>query len=153
LGFPSFFKFHSLHEIKDDTIEFDHKLIPAIHSFDPNTLMLLDKFFCDKLDLRAQKMNVLLTDMRSKNGKVSIEALARQHFITPRQLERNFKHYVGMSPKEYANFLRYRNAASLIESNRGKRDLLSIALHAGYYDHAHMTNEIRKYAGITPSQL
>ena len=153
LGFPSFFKFHSLHEIKDNTIEFDRSLAPGIHELNENTFDILDKFFFNKLDTRPQRLNHLLNDMRSKKGNFSIDAMAKRHSTTTRQLERNFKAYIGVSPKEYANFLRYRNAAGLIASHSGKKDLLDIALAAGYYDHAHMTNEIRRYTGVTPSQL
>ena len=31
--------------------------------------------------------------------------------------------------------------------------LLRMAYDLGYYDHAHLTNEFKKYAGILPSEL
>jgi AraC-like DNA-binding protein len=153
LGFPSFYKFHSLHEIKDDTVEFDPRLVPEIHELVRDPFPTLDKFFHKKLNTHPQRLNHLLNDMSSRKGNFSIEALAKDHSVTTRQLERNFKNYIGVSPKEYANFLRYRNAAHLIANSTGKNDLLDVALVAGYYDHAHMTNEIRRYTGVAPSHL
>jgi AraC-like DNA-binding protein len=153
LGFPTFFKYHSLHEIKDQTVDFDKRLIPEIHADDGDIFLKLDKFFLNRLGVHPQRLNLLMNDMKGKNGNISIDALAKQHSLTSRQLERNFRHYLGISPKEYANFLRYQYASQLILNNPGKKTLLDIALNAGYYDHAHLTNEIRKYSGLSPSQL
>jgi AraC-like DNA-binding protein len=34
-----------------------------------------------------------------------------------------------------------------------EESLLRIAFELGYYDHAHLTNEFKRYAGIRPSEL
>jgi len=80
-----------------------------------------------------------------------VEELARRHFITARQLERSFSYYIGVSPKEFINQERFRHALNAIRHR--ERDLSDIALACGYYDQAHLSNEIRKYTGSTPSQL
>lgn len=68
-----------------------------------------------------------------------------------RQLERNFKKHIGLSPKEYSNIIRFQNALSLIKNEN--RSLLDIALECGYYDHSHLVNEIKRNTGFPPSQL
>jgi len=153
LGFPAFFKFSSLHEITEKTIDFNRKLLPEIHHFNNETIAQLDKFFCDKLSVRGHSLFEVLETINNNNGIISIEAIARKHFITGRQLERNFKQYLGISPKEYANFTRYQHAFQLIKKKVFNKNLLDIALDAGFYDHAHLTNEIKKYSGLLPSQL
>ncbi|MDO7742533.1 MAG: helix-turn-helix domain-containing protein, partial [Pedobacter sp.] len=67
--------------------------------------------------------------------------------------ERHFKFHVGISPKEFANLTRYQFASESISKNSTQSTLLQIALEHGYYDHAHLTNEIKKYTGVTPSSL
>ena len=34
-----------------------------------------------------------------------------------------------------------------------KRSLLDIAFECGFYDHSHLTNEIKKNTGFSPSEL
>lgn len=153
LGFPAFFKFSSLHEVAEKTIDFNNKLLPQIHQYNNETIALLDKFFCGRLLIRNQSLYPVLETINKKKGIISVEKIARTHFITGRQLERNFKQYLGISPKEYANFIRYQHAFQLIKKKSFNKNLLDIALDAGFYDHAHLTNEVKKYSGLLPSQL
>jgi AraC-like DNA-binding protein len=60
---------------------------------------------------------------------------------------------VGISPKEYINFVRYQFALQQIKQNNSQKSLLDIAIETGFYDHSHLTNEIKKYSGLLPSQL
>ena len=79
--------------------------------------------------------------------------LSKQNFTSVRQLERNFKKFIGLSPKEYANIIRFQYALGLIKNSEKKRSLLEIAFECGYYDHSHLTNEIKRNTGLAPSQL
>ena len=153
LGFPTFFQFASLHEITEKTIEFGRKQLPDIRELDEDTLTLLDKFFCSRLPSRLNSLFPLMDTILINKGIISINKLAKLHFITPRQLERNFKKDLGASPKEFTNFIRYQHAMQLIGKKLYSESLLDVALDAGFYDHAHLTNEIKKYSGILPSQL
>jgi AraC-like DNA-binding protein len=153
LGFSSFYRFSPLHEVTEKTIDFDKKFLPVIHDFNSDTIRLLDKFFCDRLLIKHSPLSPILNSIGKKNGIISVEQMARKHFMTWRQLDRNFKRYLGISPKEYANFIRYQHAMQLIQQRDAGKSLLDIALDAGFYDHAHLTNEVKKYAGLLPSQL
>ncbi len=84
---------------------------------------------------------------------MSIDELSKRNFTTVRQLERNFKKHIGLSPKEYSNIIRFQNALSIIKNSSENRSLLDIAFECGYYDHSHLTNEIRRNTGISPSLL
>ena len=153
LGFTAFFKFPSLHEITEKTIDFNNKLLPEIHRCDSETIFLLNKFFCDRFSVRDHSLFGVIETINRKNGIISIEEVAKKHFTTGRQLERKFRQYLGISPKEYANFMRYRYAFRLIKKKSLDKNLLDIALDSGFYDHAHLTNEVKKYSGLLPSQL
>ena len=153
LGFSAFFKFGSLHEITEKTVEFDKKLLPELHDYKNETFRRLDKFLYDRLSVRTQKLQAALSDIQNVRGVGSIDTIAKQNCFTSRQLERDFKQHLGISPKEYANFIRYQNAFRLITHQKDRANLLDIALEAGYYDHAHLANEIKKFSGLSPSQL
>lgn len=153
LGFSAFFRFASLHEITEKTIEFGRKQLPDIRELDEDTLATLDKFFGHRLPSKPNSLFPVIDTILINKGIISIDKLAKLHFITPKQLERNFKKDLGASPKEFTNFVRYQHAIQLIGKKPYSENLLDVALDAGFYDHAHLTNEIKKYSGILPSQL
>ncbi|WP_398358623.1 helix-turn-helix domain-containing protein [Sphingobacterium wenxiniae] len=68
-------------------------------------------------------------------------------------MERNFKRFIGLSPKEYSNIIRFRNALNLIKKSNQNRSLLDIAFECGYYDHSHLANEIKRITGLPPSSF
>jgi AraC-like DNA-binding protein len=88
--------------------------------------------------------------------------------MTERQLERRFNEQIGISPKEFINLTRFRQAFVKIQlggiplggappggapQNQHKRSLADIAWECGYYDHAHLTNDFKRYAGSAPTEL
>lgn len=153
LGFSAFYKFSSLHEITNKTVEFEKSLAPEIRHANNHTPALLDKFFLERLTYHHFTLAEILNSIRHHHGKIAVDKLARQHFTTNRQLERNFKQYLGISPKEYINFVRYQSAVAKIKQKPSQTSLLHIAFDTGFYDHSHLTNEIKKYSGLLPSEL
>lgn len=71
--------------------------------------------------------------------------------LSQRQLERLFKKWMGMSPKQYQRILRVRNTFKELKSN-SDINLVELALSNGFSDQAHMTRESRKIEKITPGQ-
>jgi AraC-like DNA-binding protein len=49
--------------------------------------------------------------------------------------------------------VRYQSTFQKIRHNPANKSLLEIAFESGYYDHSHLTNEIKKYTGVAPTQL
>jgi transcriptional regulator GlxA family with amidase domain len=109
--------------------------------------------FSEKIKSKNNQLQSVINDIHSTNGQISICELSKRNFITVRQLERNFKKFVGLSPKEYSNIIRFQNALSLIKNSNQNRSLLDIAFECGYYDHSHLTNEIKRNTGLSPSLL
>jgi transcriptional regulator GlxA family with amidase domain len=68
-------------------------------------------------------------------------------------LERNFKKLIGLSPKEYSSIIRFQHALSLIKDSKQDLSLLDIAFECGYYDHSHLSLEIKRNTGLLPSSL
>jgi AraC-like DNA-binding protein len=95
----------------------------------------------------------VITDITQRQGQISVENLSKKHFITSRQLERSFKEHTGLSPKKFINFVRYQFALKTIQTHASTKSLGDIAFDYGYYDHSHLTNEVKKYSGLLPSEL
>lgn len=91
-------------------------------------------------------------DLESRYTSVDIVALSRQYYLSLRQLERRFKEFMGVSMKEYQRIFRFTNTLLDIQDNP-RRSLLQIAFDHGYTDHAHLTREVRRMTGRSPSML
>lgn len=71
--------------------------------------------------------------------------------LSQRQLERQFQHRLGMSPKYYQRLRRVR--ACLLElKNTPTTNLAILAISFGFSDQAHLTRECRAFTGLTPKQ-
>ena len=70
---------------------------------------------------------------------------------SPFHLSRIFRKATGRSITEYRTALRVRFAIDRLAE--GDDDLSRLAVEAGFYDHAHMTNTFRRRLGSPPSHL
>jgi len=82
----------------------------------------------------------------------SLDHLAAEACLSPRQFERSFVERVGLSPKLFARIARFDQAFRLKEQRPGL-DWLSVAVQCGYYDYRHLVRDFREFAGVTPPQL
>lgn len=84
-------------------------------------------------------------------GQVSMDALADAASLSPRQFRRICVERTGLSPKYLARVLRFRQAAKY--ANGQHPDWADVAVASGYYDQAHLINEFKELAGVSPAQF
>lgn len=152
-AFSAFYRFSSLYEITDKTIELENSFAPDLQNTIHHSSAYLDHFFLNRLSKPKHLLLPIIANIHSHKGQLRVNELAQRYFTTPRQLERNFKQHIGVSPKEFINLVRYQCALSAIKRKTTDKSLLDIAFEYGYYDHSHLTNEIKRYTGVAPSQL
>lgn len=151
-AFASFFDF-PLQEATDNCLEFGQELIALLLPAGNHFITVLDQYFLRRLNTSSRVLLPVVDSIRRHNGVIKIADLARQHFLTPRQLERYFLKYTGIAPKAFANIVRYQAVHRHLRNGTTESSLLQIAFSHGYYDHAHLTNDIKKYTGKVPSML
>ena len=151
--FANFYSYASQNELTNDTIEFEKHNSFNVDKTLVNPFNYFDSFFSERIKNKNNQLQAVVNDIHSTNGQISIFELSKRNFTTVRQLERNFKKYIGLSPKEYSNIIRFQNALSIIKNSNQNRSLLDIAFECGYYDHSHLTNEIKRNTGLSPSLL
>jgi AraC-like DNA-binding protein len=85
-------------------------------------------------------------------GQVRVSALAEEVGWSPRRLRERVGAQLGLPPKRLARLKRFEHAAHLL-SRPGPHDLAAVAYATGHYDQAHLSNEVRSFSGLTPTQL
>lgn len=90
--------------------------------------------------------------VRTAGGQKRMDALANETNLSTRQLERAFLEHVGLSPKTYSRLVRFDRAVRGIDA-RGTLPWSQFALAHGYSDQAHLINEFKEFAGVTPAQF
>lgn len=83
--------------------------------------------------------------------KSTLDMVARHIGASPHHLSRLFRSVTGENLSTRRTQLRLRYAASQLWD--GATDISEVAVEAGFYDHAHLTNTMRRHLGFTPSQI
>ena len=94
--------------------------------------------------------NAMMEIIGTCSDVTRIEDVAARLFVSPRTLQRVAAKYIGLSPSVLIRRRRLQEAADRSRTDPGT-DLAAIAAELGYTDHAHLTNDFRKFLGFTPS--
>lgn len=92
-----------------------------------------------------------LAFMRSCHGLVSLDDVASQASLSPRQFRRQCLSHTGLSPKLLARILRFRYALSRIHNERGEH--AGLAADCGYFDQSHFIADFQRFSGHTPASF
>lgn len=149
-AFSYFYKYESLDQVANLFHEFPRKDFPEFKNSLANFSNYLDLFFRERLS--PPKFSILncLADIYQNVGSINIEALAKKHFTSPRQLERQFNQQIGLPPKKFVDLERFLKAFSMLNIN-SSQSMQDIAWNCGYYDHAHLTNDFKRFTGQPPT--
>lgn len=94
-----------------------------------------------------EKINdYLVSRITRAKGQVTMAQLEQETNYSACYLRRIFKAYHGISPKQFAQFVRFQNLLKKLEQETRYDD---IAVACGYYDEAHMMKEFKKFTGKT----
>jgi AraC-like DNA-binding protein len=80
----------------------------------------------------------------------SLDEAAHHLAIGRRQLERDFRRWLGVSHGTYTRLVRFQRAASAVMAGS---DLIEAAMAHGYADQSHMTRTFRELALCTPGEV
>lgn len=92
----------------------------------------------------------LLQNIANSSGDEKLGQL--DSFFNPRKIERQFKHYIGISPKRYQQLSRVNRVMDQLRHEPNAMPLTDIAHHMGYSDQAHLSREFKAFNRITPRQ-
>lgn len=79
---------------------------------------------------------------------LTIEDIIQYTHVSRRQLERFFKHHIGVSPSRYYLELRISHARCLLKQTR--KNITEVALSSGFISSSHFSNCFKEYYGLSP---
>ncbi len=138
---------HISYSILDKLVECENQFekIALVNDFITNIIQW-NKVNKNKLELSVCK------SIETNFQDIDLAKIAKEHFISLRQLERRFKAIVGVTMKEYHAITRFKNTIDCMATNP-KTSLLHVAFDNGYFDHSHLTKEVYKMTGLNPSEI
>lgn len=118
-------------------------------------IALLESFLIKKLikaerkSTRLDRVGHILKTMTKDPAEVKINAIASQHGITSRYLNKLIFQHTGLTPISINKIRRFQFSLKLIAKNN--QPLTSIAYDCGYFDQSHFIKEFKSFTGLTPS--
>lgn len=84
------------------------------------------------------------------HGNITMDRLVEETGYSACYIRRIFKQYNGISPKQFAQYVRFQYLLHMVKDIQG--DYAKMAAWCGYYDEPHMIKEFKSYAGVTPEK-
>ena len=89
-------------------------------------------------------VNGAIDNILISKGALTVSDLAKESFVSTRQLERLFHEYVGITPKKLSNLIRYQLLWRDI-LREPDFNVLNAVYKYGYTDQSHLLREFKKY--------
>jgi len=86
-------------------------------------------------------------------GALAVGALAEELGCSTRLLEKQFRQYLGLTPKEFTTVLRVRGVVDALQTPGANQALAQVALEYGFYDQAHFIHAFRKMVQFSPGKF
>ncbi len=152
-GFTHLHRYLPMHQVCDDVRCFDRALFPNTADILRHGVPYLDRFYSERLRHPRYSLLPVVAVVEAHKGRVRMDHLMRSQSTTARQLERQFKQQVGITPKEFIDLTRFNQAFGMVQQHGATRSLMDIAWDCGYYDHAHLTKAFQFHMGRPPSDF
>jgi AraC-like DNA-binding protein len=133
-----------------------HDLVSReLHPHTPERCIdVLQRFLLQRLE-HASLHNTVATALREierEHGCVRVPDLAARCRVSSRHLNRLMRIWVGYGAKGYANVIRFQATLHEMDDTPG-RTAAALASENGYFDQAHLTLDLVRFAGATPGRL
>ena len=115
----------------------------------------VDKFLyaeVNKMSIAIDPIDSIASLLLDQPYSFSLDWVAGQANLSPRQFERKFLKQIGISPKLYSRISRFAKAFEFKEQHPDT-DWLSIALQFGFTDYYHLSKDFKQFARVTPNVL
>ncbi|GAB3179255.1 helix-turn-helix domain-containing protein [Telluribacter humicola] len=141
------------HQLLGQEISEINEQLRALNTY-PDMIRLIEKFLLKKIALRQSEVHAIdkVAQLMLHSRQYSLDWLADQSCLSPRQFERKFLERVGMSPKLFMRVVRFAQAYRM-KDRQPQLDWQDIVYQCGYYDQMHLIRDFKLFAHVTPTGL
>ncbi|HEY7288623.1 MAG TPA: helix-turn-helix domain-containing protein [Vicinamibacterales bacterium] len=93
-----------------------------------------------------------MVEIERGDGCASVSDIAGRCEVSARHLNRLMREWVGYGPKRFGRIARFQATLEQIDESP-TRPAAAIASEIGYFDQAHMTQDVARLGGATPGRL
>lgn len=86
-------------------------------------------------------------------GAVPIGTLGAKLGWSRKRLVARFREDIGLTPKTAARVLRFEALVKRLRAGQHRASWAELAAELGYFDQAHLVREVRRFAGVAPTEL
>ncbi len=112
----------------------------------------LENYLSERSDKSKDSSDYILLQQLYHSQAQEVSALAKELYLSPRQLQRRLKHLLGYSPIVWLRIQRLRRVISALQLPQ-LLPLAEVAVRAGYSDQAHLSREVKALTSLSPSAL
>ncbi|UZO79767.1 helix-turn-helix domain-containing protein [Aquimarina sp. ERC-38] len=116
---------------------------------------IIERFLIERINNKKTIDKIVkstVDSLLSTNGSASINSILKENLSKRRQLERNFKKQIGVSPKQLGKVIRLQTALKMLLDPKSKK-LTKIAYESEYFDQAHFVKDFKEFTGINPKDF
>ena len=103
----------------------------------------------ERVPIEEKAVDKAVWEIIRQKGNIDIQELCESVNSSERQLERQFKTYVGLSPKFYSRIIRLGHIFELMQ--QGDQSWSDLVYHSGFYDQSHFIKNFKEFTGEDPS--
>ncbi|MEQ8524768.1 helix-turn-helix transcriptional regulator [Gracilimonas sp.] len=96
-------------------------------------------------------ISAFISEVVKNQGSVTVKTFCDSFGMHKSTLEKNFKHATGLTPKQYANLIRFNYLLNKLMFSG--ESLTQTGYDLGYFDQSHMIKDFKKVIGITPKDF
>jgi AraC-like DNA-binding protein len=101
---------------------------------------------------RTSRVDWAIGQIESGHGRIDVGALARELGCSHKHLIALFQDQVGIPPKLLASLVRFDAVVGAARMRSGDT-WSALAITHGYFDQAHLARDVRRFAGLTPTEV
>ncbi|TMU56559.1 helix-turn-helix domain-containing protein [Flagellimonas algicola] len=98
------------------------------------------------------RFSAVIRSVLNARGQSKVGQLSRGYHYTERSLQRAFKKYLGIPPREYLRIVRFHNFLGFLNLDSDDSTLTTIGLTSGYYDQSHSIRDFKDFTSLTPNE-
>ncbi len=116
---------------------------------------ITERFLTENLNqkLNNPPLQNALKIITEANGNANISDIAKNIYVSERQLQRLFKTRIGISPKNYCKIIRVNNYLDFILNKGSSVDWMELVVKYNYHDQPHLINEVKSIANLSPRKI